>query len=310
VAKYVLVRVGQAVPTMIGVAIVGFFLVHLVPGDPGRIALGPRASEIAVRAFDDNLGVNGPIGQQFVRFLSGVTHLQFGQSFTQHESVSAAIASRIAPTALLIGYGFLIAVAVTVPVSLFVAVRRDRAADHAVRAIGMVCYAMPVFWLGLLLSLVFGLQLGVLPTSGYASGLSGALKSLTLPAVTLALITAPLFIRTLRASVIGALDAGYVEAARSRGLSERRVLYRHALRNASIPFVTLVGLTVGALVSGAVVIENVFALPGLGSLLVSAVTSRDFALVQGLVVLLGLCVVVINLLADVLCAVLDPRIRP
>jgi peptide/nickel transport system permease protein len=161
----------------------------------------------------------------------------------------------------------------------------------------------------LLLALIFGLVLGWLPTGGYSSGVFGALRSLTLPAVTLALGMAPLFLRSLRASIIQMLDSGFVEAARARGVSERRILYRHVLRNASIATVTLIGLTIGGLVSGTVVIEQVFALHGLGPLLVSSVSARDFPTIQGVVLVMAAAVVLINLLTDLAYAAIDPRVR-
>lgn len=307
--KYVGLRLMQAIPVLIGITIASFVLIHLVPGDPARIQLGPRATEVSVRALDRQLGLDRPLLSQYWAFLAGATHLDFGESLALHRAVGGLIGSRAGVTALLMSYSLLISLLATVPFALLAAVKRDRAADHAIRIVGMTLYVMPVFWMGLLLSLVFGLELGLLPTGGYGHGAVGALRSLTLPALTLALVMAPLFVRSLRASIVQTLDAGFVEAARARGFSQRRVLFGHVLRNASISTVTVVGLTVGALVSGTVVVENVFAIPGLGGLLVSSVSARDFPTIQGLVVVLALAVVLINLVTDLAYAAIDPRVR-
>ena len=307
--KYVGLRLLQAIPVLLGITIVSFLLIHLVPGDPARIQLGPRATEAAVHQLDRQLGLDRSLSAQYVSFLSGAVKFNFGESLALHQSVGGLIRARIGATALLMLYSLLISLVLTVPFGLLAAVRRDGAVDHAIRIVGMTLFVMPVFWLGLLLSLVFGLELGVFPTSGYESGLGGTLSSLTLPALSLGLVMAPLFLRSLRASIIQTLDTGFVEAARARGFSERRVLFGHTLRNASTSTVTVVGLTMGALVSGAVIVESVFSIPGLGQLLVSSVSARDFPTVQGLVVVLALAVIVINLVTDLAYAAIDPRVR-
>jgi peptide/nickel transport system permease protein len=307
--KFVGLRLLQAVPVLVGITVASFVLIHLVPGDPARIQLGPRATLASVHQLDKQLGLDKPLLSQYVSFLSGAVRLNFGESLALHQSVGGLIRSRIGATALLMTYSLLISLTLTVPLGVLAAVRRDRLVDHVIRVAGMTLFVMPVFWLGLLLSLIFGLELGVLPTGGYGSGVTSVVRSLTLPALTLALAMTPLFVRSLRASVVQTLDAGFVEAARARGFSERRVLIGHCLRNASISTVTVVGLTIGALVSGTVVIEYVFAIPGLGTLLVSSVSARDFPTVQGLVVILALAVIVINLLTDLAYAAIDPRVR-
>jgi peptide/nickel transport system permease protein len=309
VLKYVGLRLLQAIPVLIGITIASFLLIHLVPGDPARIQLGPRATGAAVRQLDRQLGLDRPLVDQYVSFLAGAVKLNFGESLALHQSVGGLIRSRIGITALLMLYSLTISLLLAVPLALVAAVKREGAADHMIRIVGMTLFVMPTFWLGLLLSLVFGLELGVLPTGGYTSGVGNALRSLTLPALSLALVLAPLFLRSLRASIVQTLDAGFVEAARARGFSQRRVLFRHVLRNASISTVTLIGLTMGALVSGTVIVENVFAIPGLGVLLVSSVSARDFPTVQGLVIVLALSVIAINLLTDLAYAAIDPRVR-
>jgi peptide/nickel transport system permease protein len=309
VLKFIGVRFLQAIPVLFGITIASFFLIHLVPGDPARIQLGAHASQAQVAALRHQLGLDRPLVTQYLTFLENAARLKFGESLALHESVGAVIRAKLSLTAELMAYSLFVSLALTVPLGLVAAVKRDRATDHAIRIGGMALFVMPVFWLGLIMSLIFGLKLGWLPTGGYEHGFTGALRSLTLPSVTLGLVIAPLFLRTLRASLIQTLDAAFVEAARARGFSRSRILFRHVLRNASISTVTLVGLTVGALLSGIVVVENVFGLPGLGSLLVSAVSARDFPMVQGLVVVMALVVVLVNLATDVAYAVIDPRVR-
>ena len=262
-----------------------------------------------MRAYDAGLHLNEPIFAQYITFLGAAVRLHFGYSLGLREPVGVAIRDHAGPTALLIVYSMIIALAIAVPLSLVVAKRRGSLIDHGVRGLGMISFAMPPFWLGLILVLGLSVAVPLFPVSGYASGFTGELRSLTLPALTLGLLFSPVFIRTLRASLLEVLDSEFVEASRARGLSERRVLYRHALRPSSLPLVTLVGLTLGSLLSYTVVVENVFGIPGLGALLVTAVTNRDFPLVQGLVVVLGLAVVLINLATDLLYGCVDPRVR-
>jgi peptide/nickel transport system permease protein len=307
--KYVGIRVLQAIPVLFFIMLASFLLIHLVPGDPARIQLGSHAPQSQVEALRRQLGLERPLIAQFWTFATGAVHLSFGESLSLHQSVGTVIRSKAGLTTLLMLYSLMISLVLTVPLGILAAVKRDRPVDHVIRVVGMVFFVMPSFWLGLLLALVFGLVLGVLPTGGYESGLGGEIRSLTLPALALGLVMAPLFLRSLRAGVIQMLDKGFVEAARARGFSQRRVLFGHVLRNASVSTVTLVGLTVGALLSWTLVVENVFALPGLGSLLVAAVSARDYPLIQGLAVVLAVGVVVINLLTDLAYAAIDPRVR-
>lgn len=307
--RYVGLRLLQAIPVLIGITIVSFLLLHLVPGDPARIQLGPHATVAQVQALKRQMGLDRPLLDQYGTFLSNAISLNFGQSLALHQSVGSVIRSKVGVTALLMLYTFVLCVLLTVSFGVLAAVKRDRATDHAIRAIGMVLFVMPMFWLGLILILVFGLYLGWFPVGGYEPGVVGAIRSLTLPAVALSLGLVPLFVRTLRASVIQTLDGGFVEAARARGFSERRVLFRHVLRNASISTVTLMGLTIGAMLSWTVLVENVFSIPGIGTQLVASVSARDFTMVQGLVVLLASAVVLVNLATDLAYAVIDPRVR-
>ncbi len=302
-------RLAQALPTLLGLTILSFALIHAAPGDPGRIALGPQAAPVAVAQFDRAAGFDRPLLTQYSSFLIGALHLHFGYSVSQYEPVSTVLRTHAGVTALLIAYAMVLGLVIAIPVSIFVAVREGKLIDHAVRSVGLILFAMPAFWLGLLLILLLAVHLALFPVLGYQGGLGGSLRTLTLPALTLGLWASPLFIRTLRSSLVATLDSGFVEASRARGLSRRRVLYRHALRPSSISLATIVGITIGWLVSGTVVVENVFALPGLGQVLVTGVKAHDFPLVEALTLIFGAAVVLINLVTDIAYAIIDPRVR-
>jgi peptide/nickel transport system permease protein len=294
---------------LVGVSLVAFILIHLVPGDPVRIALGPRASQQAVDGARHTLGLDHSLPRQYADFVRGVFTGDLGYSIQQHTDVGGLIGPRIWPSIFLLVYATVIALLVGVPLGVVSALRRDRPVDHAIRLLTMVTFAMPSFWLALVLVEIASLRLHWLPVSGYGGGFSHKLRDLLLPALTIGLYLAPMLVRTLRGSVIDALASDYVEAARARGLSEFRVVGKHVLRNASIATVTVLAVNLGFLVSGTVVIEVVFDIPGLGSLLVNAVQTRDFPLVQSLTLVFGSLVVLINLMADVAYAVIDPRVR-
>ncbi len=306
---YILRRVVQAIPVLIGVTLASFILIHLVPGDPARTALGPQAPPEAIAALNAQLGLDQPVITQYADFVTGAVTLDFGDSITQQTAIGPLIADQIPVTVYLLIYSVAIAIVVAVPLAVISALRRNRAPDHVIRLFSMVTFAMPSFLLGLLLILFFSLKLGWLPTAGYGEGFVGHLRGLTLPAITVGLYLAPILLRTLRVGIIETLTAEYIEAARARGLSERRIVLKHVLRNSLISTVTVLGLNIGFLLSGLVIIENVFALPGLGSELVGAILERDYPMIQALTLIFAVAVIMINLLTDLAYAKLDPRVR-
>ncbi len=306
---YILRRVVQAIPVVIGVTLLSFVLIHLVPGDPARTALGAQAPPEAIAALNEELGLDEPLPTQYVDFVAGAATLDFGDSITQNTAIGPLLADQIPVTVFLLVYSVTIAVLVAVPLAVISALRRNRAADHVIRLLSTITFAMPSFLLGLLLILFFSLKLGWLPTAGYGEGFIGHLRSLTLPAITVGLYLAPILLRTLRVGIIETLTAEYIEAARARGLSERRIVLKHVLRNSLISTVTILGLNIGFLLSGLVIIENVFALPGLGSELVGSILERDYPLIQALTLIFALAVITINLVTDLAYAKLDPRVR-
>jgi peptide/nickel transport system permease protein len=302
-------RALDAIPVLIGVTLFSFALIHLAPGDPALILLQGHATPANVAALRHQLGLDRSLPEQYWLFLRGAATFSFGQSFEYRTSVRAIVAPRVLVSLLLILYALVLALLVAVPLAFLAALGRDRPRDHAIRLATTVTFAMPSFWVALLLALLFSLKLGWLPPSGYGTSLLEHLRGLTLPAITLALSLSPLLIRMLRSSLIDTLNAEYVQATRARGLSEARVLARHVLRNSLTSTVTLLSLLFAVLLSGTVVVENVFAIPGLGSLLVSSVSARDFPVIQALTLIFGVAVVLVGLVADVVYAAIDPRVR-
>ncbi|MEN3284298.1 MAG: peptide/nickel transport system permease protein [Solirubrobacteraceae bacterium] len=308
-SQFIAKRLLEVVPVVIGITLVAFAIIHLVPGDPAEVLLGPRATPANVAALHERFRLDRPLPEQYWGFVRDAATLSFGESIHFRQSVREVVLPRIAPSALLIGYGLVVALVIAVPLATLSACRRDRWADHAIRLFTTTTFAMPSFWLGLLFTMIVSVRLGWLPVSGYGDTAIEHFKGLTLPALTLGLHLAAPLLRSLRSNLIDNLDAEYTEAARARGLSEPRVLFKHVMRNSVISTVTLMAVSVGALLSQSVVLENVFSLPGLGSSLVAAVTTRDFPVVQALTLLFGLIVVLVSLLTDLLYALIDPRVR-
>ncbi len=306
---YVLRRFVQAVPVLIGTSVAAFLLIHFIPGDPAAIFLGARATPESVAILREQLGLDRPLVTQYLEFATGALQLDFGDSITQRVAVGPLLADRMPVTIFLLLYSVVISILVAVPLAIVSALRRNRPTDHAIRVFSMFTFAMPQFLLGVLLILIFSLKLGVLPSAGYGQTFTEHVRSLTLPAITVGLYLAPILLRTLRVSMIETLGTEYVEAARARGLGESRIVLKHALRNSMLSTVTILGLNIGFLLSGLVIVENVFALPGLGTELVNAITTRDYPMTQALVLVFGVIVIVVNLMADLAYAILDPRVR-
>jgi peptide/nickel transport system permease protein len=309
VDRYVIRRLGQSVIVVLGISLAAFLMIHVVPGDPARAVLGPHASATAVSAMRHQLGLDRSLPAQFGSFLYNALRLNFGTSTRQQTSVSSLLLPRLGATLLLTLYATVISIVIAVPLATVSAYRKNRLLDHGIRLVTMVTFAMPLFWLGLVLILLFAVRVQVFPTSGYGTGLLGHLWSLTLPALALGLGLAPLILRTLRGAMIEILGSEYVEAARARGLPESRIFRRYTMRNALLAPITVLGINLSYLLGVVVVIENVFVLPGLGSLLVTSVQDRDFPVVQATALVLGAIVVAVNLVTDLIYPAIDPRIR-
>jgi peptide/nickel transport system permease protein len=308
ILNYIVRRLAQMALVILGVTLFAFLTIQLVPGDPIRIMLHGRATDEVVAAAHQRLGLDQPLPVQFARFVWNALHGDLGISIIQKASVTAIVGERLEASVFLLTYSALIAVALALPLALVAASRRDRPIDHAIRIGGMIGFAMPPFWMGLLLMLFFGLTLGLLPIAGYGKGFLGHLVHLTLPSLTIALFLAPILIQSLRAAMLDVMTADYIEVARAKGLSERRILVKHVLRNALIPTITVLAVNIGWLLSGAVIVEYVFSIPGLGTLLVRAVGFRDYPVIQGLAVVFAMLVVTVNLLADLIYILVDRRV--
>lgn len=309
VFRFVGLRLLQAVPVLLGVTLVAFLAIHLVPGDPVRIMLQGRASDAAVAEIYARLGMDQPLLVQYARFVGRALGGDLGTSIIQRVPVPTVVGERLVPSAFLLVYATVLSVVIAVPLAVWAAARRDRFVDHAIRLGGTVSFAMPSFWIGLILILGFGLTLKWFPIAGFGRGFGGHLHHLFLPALTIALFLAPLLIQSLRAAMLDAMTAEHVEVARAKGLSESRILFKYVLRAASIPVVTILAVNIGWLVSGSVIVESVFSVAGLGMLLVHAVSTRDYPVIQGLTLVFAVMVIGVNLLADLAYALIDKRVR-
>jgi len=294
------------------VAVFVFLLLRLTAGDPAAIIAGDNATAQDVVEIRARLGLDQPIGRQFVIWIGRVVRGDFGESFFFKKTVADLIVSRLEPTLALSVCSLVLAVMMAVPLGVVAAYKRGSWIDRSVMALSVLGFSLPAFVIGYALMYLFAIQLAWLPVQGYqpiADGVGGFLQRLVLPSLTLAIIYVALIARITRASVLEVLAADHVRTARAKGLAELPVLLRHALRNAAVPIVTVIGLGVALLIGGVVVTESVFGIPGLGRLTVDAVLARDYPTVQAVVLLFSIAYVVINLLVDLTYTVLDPRIR-
>jgi peptide/nickel transport system permease protein len=302
--RYIIRRLALSLVVLIGVSILVFGLIHLAPGDPARLMLYDTAPEEEVQAMRKTLGLDQPLYLQYWLFLSKALRGDLGRSLYYKEPALRIILEHLPATAELTFAALLVSLAVAVPMGIVSAVRRDTVWDYAGMLLATIGQATPVFWLGLMFILLFSVQWTVLPSSG-----RGGIDNLLMPAVTLGAPLMALVTRLVRSGMLDILGEDYIRTARAKGLPNPAVIYRHALRNMLIPLVTVVGLQLGALLGGAVITETIFAWPGVGRLVVTAITARDYPLVQAATLLVSVYFVGINLLLDVLYVYIDPRIR-
>ncbi len=301
-------RLIHMIPVLFGILVVVFLMIRLIPGDPARIMLGTHATPESVAALRAELGLDAPLWQQFLVFMVNVLQGDLGISLVYRRPVINVIFERLPPTLFLIAYAAILSLLITIPLALWAALRQNRGPDQAVRVGSTLTLSMPSFWLGLNLLILFAVRIPLFPVAGYGDSFLDHLWHLFLPSVTIMLLLAPMLIRSLRSGLIDVLKAPYVEFARAKGISERRVLQRHVLRNAMISTVTILGLNIGWLIGGTVVIETVFTIAGMGSLIVSSIYARDYPVIQGVTLVFALLVISINLVTDVVYALLDPRV--
>lgn len=307
-AAFLRKRLVQTIPVLFGIVLTVFLVVRLIPGDPARIMLGTRASEEKLAELRTELGLDQPIWQQFVTFVGNVAQGDLGQSLFYRRPVLDIILERLPVTVTLVVLSVILSVAVCVPLAVAAAMRQGSVTDQAVRGVSTLALAMPGFWLGLNLLILFAVVWPVFPLSGFGKGPLDILWHLTLPAITITASLAPILIRTLRASLIEVMSAPHVQFARTKGLGETRLMRRHVLRNGLMATVTILGVNIGWLMGGSVVVETVFSLPGLGALIVSSISARDYPMIQGIALVFGLLVILINLVTDLVYAALDPRV--
>jgi peptide/nickel transport system permease protein len=312
VLLYVLRRVVQAAVVTVGVSIIAFALIHLVPGDPVRISLGVRYDPQTAALLRHESGLDRPLLQQYLRWGSHALRGDLGVSFETQEPVGRAIVQRLPATLTLAGAALLVALLIALPLGVLAAVRAGTAVDYGATAVSQVGVSIPDFWIGIMLIFLVAGKWGWLPPSGYVSigqSFSGWLEHLILPALSVGLVSGSILSRFVRAAMIETLAQDYTRTARARGLSERAVVIRHALKNALPPIVTVTGLQLAYLLGGVIVVETIFAWPGLGRLALDAAQTRDYPMLQGTILLFALTFVVVNLVVDVVYALIDPRIQ-
>jgi peptide/nickel transport system permease protein len=309
---FLIKRLLATIPTILLVTIAVFLILRLTPGGPAVAMLGDQASPEAVAALKHQLGLDKPLYIQYLHWLGNALHGDLGRSAFGNQPVTELIVQRIVPTLELSILALIVSLLIGISAGVIAAVKRNTAVDAVASILAILGVSTPSFWLAILLVLIFSLKLTWLPALGYVSPFSNLatnLKDMLLPSITLGVILAAVITRFTRASMLDSLYQDYVRTARSKGLEERTVILRHALGNAMIPIVTVVGLELGGLLSGAVIIETIFSLPGNGQLLVTSIFNRDFPVVQGLVVVIAIVFILVNVAVDVVYALIDPRIR-
>ena len=308
-SQYILRRLIQMIPVVLGITIIIFGMLRAIPGDPAESMLGEKATDQAKAAMREKMGLNEPIYVQYGYFMRDLVTLDLGDSLKYRRPVNDIIWDRLKVSLTVVGMTAVFLILITVPLGVLAALKKDSLIDNAVRAVLTVSMVMPTFYTGILLIILFSIKLNLLPVSGYGDTPAQHLRHVILPSLTLALVTSPILIRILRASILDALSSDYVATARSKGLAEQRVISIHVLRNALIPTVTLFGITIGGLMGGTVITEKVFALPGAGALLIDAVQFRDYPTVQAATLIFAIMVITVNLVTDIVYSFLDPRVQ-
>ena len=306
--RYLAGRLLQIAPVLFGVSLIVFLLVRLIPGDPAISILGSRATPELVARVRDQLGLDLPMWQQYLNYLGNALHGDFGVSFFYQTDVSSLAGARIPLTLLLIGYSTLLALVFAVPFATLAATRRGSLVDQAIRLVFTTALSLPSFWLAIILSLLLGVRFRIFPIAGAGTGGLDTIWHLTLPAITIALSIAPILVRSLRSSLIEVLGSDYVVTGRAAGLRRSTLLWSYLLRNSLLPLVTILSINVGWLIGGTVIVEQIFGLPGLGSLLITSITTRDYSIIQVVTLILAFLVIAVNLLTDLSYAALDPRV--
>ncbi|MBE1491842.1 ABC transporter permease [Plantactinospora soyae] len=311
--RYLITRLGQALIVIVLVTVIAFIILHLLPGGAARSALGKEATLEQLAAFNHEMGYDRPWVQQYLMYVQRLLHGDLGYSFQLNQSVTEAIAQRLPKTMVLSLLSTLLAVVVAIPLGVIQAVRRNRWPDYTITSLSLLAYATPIFFMGLMMIILFSQVWPILPPEapqGFTLGeMLAEPAGLVLPTVTLAIVTIAVYSRYIRSSMVDNLNENYVRTARSKGLSERRVVVLHTLRNGLFPVITLLGMYLPALFSGALVVESLFNFPGMGQLFWQAALKRDFPILLGVTLIISVATVLGALLADLLYAAVDPRVR-
>lgn len=309
---YITKRLLSLIPVLAVVTIAIFLIIHITPGDPAAAILGMEASQEEIQKLNQDLGLDRPILEQYTSWVANVFKGDLGDSIFMNQPVSVAIAEHATPTLSLAILAQVIAIILAIPFGIIAAYKRGSIADYTLMGMSLLGMALPSFLLGLFLMLFVGVKLQWLPVAGYeplSSGLWEHMKYLILPGISLGTIQAALITRMTRSSMLEVLNLNFIKTARSKGLHEMKVLFKHAFRSAFLPILTVIGQTFGTLVTGAVVVEAIFNIPGLGQLILNSIARRDFAVIQGVVLVVTLMYVTINLIIDLLYGAVDPRVR-
>ena len=306
--RYAAGRVLAMVPVLFGVSIVVFLLIRLIPGNPAISILGERATPELVERVKNQLGLDLPIWRQYLHFLGNASRLDFGPSYFYKQEVSTLTLERIPITLSLIGYAMAIGLVISVPFATWAAIRREGPADHVIRLVFTSIIGIPTFWMGIILALLLSVRWKLLPLGGIGVSRLDTLWHLTLPALTIGLHISPTLVRALRSSLIEVMSSDYVTTGVAMGLRPVTRLFSYVLRNGLTPFISTLGLNIGWLIGGTIIIEQVFGVPGVGSLLITSILTRDYSIIQFVALVLAFLVIVVNLLTDLTYALLDPRV--
>lgn len=305
---YILRRLAYMVPVLFMITLFTFFLVRLVPGDPVTAMLGPRGTPERRAELARSMKLDRPVWEQYVAFLGGVVRGDLGDSLWKKQPVTVVLADRLQPTLFLVSYALVMTIVLTLPLAGWAALHKGRWPDQTVRLFTILSLAMPAYWIGLMLLQWLAVKHKIFPVSGWGEGFAGHLHALFLPALALTLAIASLTVRSLRNAILETLGQDFVRTARAKGLGERGVFARHVLRNSALSTVTILGINLAFLIGGTTIVETIFAIPGLGQLIVTAVNQRDYPVIQGVTLTIGVIVLLINLITDLMYAVLDPRV--
>lgn len=310
--SYIMKRILSAIPVLLVVSIVIFLIIHITPGNPASVILGEEATPEQIAELEESLGLNLPIHQQYFSWIAGVFQGDLGTSYFMKAPVTESIANSIVPTISLAIFAQIIALLIAIPIGVLAANKRGSFADSSMMVFALLGMSIPSFLLALLLVLLFGVQLGWLPVAGFrplSEGLLIHLQYLILPAISLGAIQAALIARMTRSSMLEVLNMNYIKSARAKGVKNFSLILKHAFRNALLPILTVVGQTFGTLITGAVVVETVFNIPGIGQLVINSIERRDFAVIQGVVLFITVLYIFLNLIIDILYGMIDPRVR-